>query len=302
MHYVHNLDPILLSLGPLTVRWYGFMYLTGFTLAFFWFRKKYRDGFWSQDPAQSQDLITYLMIGMIIGARFLYVFIYNPEILQESFWNLFAVWQGGLSYHGAALGFIVAMFLYAKKYKIDFFHVTDYVVHGAALGVFFGRIGNFINGELYGRVSDVPWAVVFPTGGNSPRHPSQIYQSLGEGLSVFIILLLIERWERSRGNAPQKLSSPRIASAIEEKKDTKNTPKQTTQVWKRTGVMGFSYLALYGIARFVVEFFREPDVQMGYYFGWMTMGQILCSIMIIVGVAGAIARIRASKGFEFEVQ
>ena len=278
--YVHNIDPIIFSLGPLSVRWYGLMYLIGFTAAYFYLKRQHQLGRWALNPLKTQDLFTYLLVGMLLGARSIYVLIYNPEILKESFWNLFAVWQGGLSYHGAALGFTLAMLLFARREKIHFFHLADHVTTGAALGVFFGRFGNFTNGELYGRVTDVPWAVIFPDGGASPRHPSQIYQSLCEGLLVFLILLLVQKREVKKGFAPNG--------------------QEKVHRWKRTGVLASVYFTLYGVARFGIEFFREPDAQLGYYFGWMTMGQILCTLMILIGLSFLVYRIKKPLPIEYQ--
>lgn len=283
-HYVHNLDPVLFSLGPLTVRWYGVMYLVGFSLAFLFLRRRHRLGLWKLNSLQTQDLITYLLAGMLIGARAVYVLVYNPEILEDGFWNLFAVWQGGLSYHGAAFGFALAMLIYGRIHRVGFFHLADNVSMGAALGVFFGRIGNFINGELYGRVTDVPWGVIFPDGGPQPRHPSQLYQGLAEGLLVLAILLLIEKLEIRKGMAP----------------DPKSPQKEKR--WARTGALASCYCILYGIARFSIEFFREPDAQLGYYFGWMTMGQILCLLMILIGTIVLIYRIRKPIPISYTVE
>lgn len=279
-YYVHKIDPIIFSLGPLTVRWYGLMYLVGFFLAYLYLKRQYRVGRWALPPLKTQDLFTYLLTGMLVGARMIYVLVYNREILDEGWWKVFAVWEGGLSYHGAALGFTVAMLAFAKREKIHFFHLADHVCTGAALGVLFGRIGNFINGELYGRATDVPWAVIFPDGGLRPRHPSQIYQGLCEGLLIFIILLVFQKWEVKKGNAPSA---------------TDPNPKK----WKRTGLMASIYFALYGVARFCIEFFRQPDPQLGFYFGWMTMGQILCTIMILVGTIVLIYRIKKPLPIEY---
>lgn len=283
-HYIHNLDPTFLSLGPVTIRWYGLMYLVGFTSGYFLVKRKFRLGLCALQPEQQQDLITYLLAGMLIGARSVYVLIYNPEILQDSFWNLFAVWQGGLSYHGAAIGFAVAMWLYGRKIKVEFFHICDYVCLAAGLGVFFGRIGNFINGELWGRTTDVPWGVIFSNtgGGPLPRHPSQLYQAIGEGLLLMILLLLIEKREVRKGFAPNP-------------KDQ----KKKTHLWKRTGIMGSSYLIFYGASRFMTEFFRQPDPQLGFYFGWMSMGQILCLMMILIGTIVLFSRIKKPRKMEY---
>lgn len=278
-HYIHNLDPIIFSLGPLTIRWYGTLYLVGFFAGYLYLKRQYRLGRWALDSLKTQDLITYLVLGMILGARSVYVFIYNPEILSESIWNLFKVWEGGLSYHGAALGFTIAMLLFARREKVHFFHLADFVCICSGLGVFFGRLGNFVNGELYGRVTTVPWGIVFPEGGSSPRHPSQLYQAFCEGLLVFIVLVLVKKLELKRGFAPD--GSGKV------------------HVWKRTGLLASIYFILYGLGRFVVEFYRQPDTQLGYYFGWMTMGQILCSLMIIIGFGFLVYRIKKPLPIEY---
>ena len=286
-HYIHNLDPIIFSIGPLSVRWYGVMYLVGFTAAYLLLNRRYKQGLCALNSIQIQDIITYLLAGMLIGARSVYVFVYSPEILKDGFFNIFAVWQGGLSYHGAALGFTVAMALYGRRHKIGFLHLADNVTIGAALGVFFGRIGNFINGELYGRATDLPWGVIFPDGGPHPRHPSQLYQGICEGLIVLLVLTLINKYEILKGFAPhpsEKLSG-----------------KNKTKKWRRTGILASWYCILYGLARFLIEFVREPDAQLGYYFGWMTMGQILCLLMIAIGTIVLIWRIRKPVAIEYEV-
>ena len=282
-HWVDNLNPILFHLGPVTVRWYGVMYLIGFILGYLLLRNRYKKGLFALSPLQTQDLITYLLAGMLVGARTVYVFVYNPVIIKHNFWNLFAVWQGGLSYHGAAIGFAVSMWLFGRKHKVGFLHLADNVSLGAGIGVFFGRMGNFINGELFGRVTDVPWGVIFPRGGGPlPRHPSQIYQGVCEGLLVFVAVSMVEKLERRHGQAP----TPGEPSSVDKKKKT------ATYGWKRTGVMASCYVIFYGIARFVIEFFRQPDPQLGFYFGWITMGQILCLLMIVIGTLVLIRRIK----------
>jgi phosphatidylglycerol:prolipoprotein diacylglycerol transferase len=167
----------------------------------------------------------------------------------------------------------------------------DNVVVGGALGVFFGRLGNFINGELPGRVTDVPWAIIFPGYGSEPRHPSQLYQAFGEGLFVFFGILLLERFLRSKNLAPQPVY------AIEGSKKEKPVVVR----WNRVGMMCGSYLIFYGIARFVCEFFREPDQQLGYYLSFLSMGQILCILMILGGSGLLFARLRKPVGEEYKV-
>lgn len=259
-YYVHDIDPVILKLGVIQIRWYGLMYVLGFFAGYFLFVRRWKKKRFALNPEQSQLLLTYLMIGMILGARFFYVLVYDYWAYVESPLSVLAIWRGGLSYHGAAIGFIVACIVASKKLKIGFFHIMDNVVLAAAFGVFLGRFGNFANGELVGRVTDVPWAVIFPAIDSMPRHPSQIYQSLTEGLLTFFILLLIERREILKGFAPK-----------------------SGGVFKRTGIMCTSYLILYGIFRFIIEFFRQPDSQLGFFAQYFSMGQILCFIMVLFG-------------------
>lgn len=281
-HYIHHIEPILVSFGPVHVRWYGLMYLIGFVLGYLNMARRYRKGLWALDSEASQTLITYLMIGMMIGARLVYVFVYNPMYYLQNWKEIPAIWMGGLSFHGAAIGFVVAMWLFSRHNKVGFFHLTDGVVLGSALGIFFGRMGNFINGELFGRVTDVPWGVIFPGGGPSPRHPSQLYQGLTEGLIVFLLLHVVQKLEIKRGYAPDPKAVAKMREEAAAK--SKGKAKPVTVGWKRTGIMGTSFLILYAIGRFVVEFFREPDAQLGFFAGYITMGQILCFIMGLIGI------------------
>ncbi len=274
MYYVHHLDPVLLSAGPLQIRWYGLMYLVGFVSGYFLLVRRYKRGLFVLNPEQIQNLITYIMLGMMVGARLLYVTVYNPSYYWENPIEIPAIWHGGLSFHGAALGFIVAVFLYARHYGYQFYQLMDTVVLGSAQGIIFGRLGNFINGELPGRVTTIPWGIIFPDSGPLPRHPSQLYQAFCEGLGVLILLHIIQWWEQKKGYAPNGQNFELTS---------KPTKKTQTIVWKRTGILSTWFLILYGIGRFIVEFYREPDTQLGYFFGWMTMGQILCSLMIIAG-------------------
>ncbi len=274
-YYIHQINPILLDLGPLQVRWYGLMYLVAYFVGYLLLMNRYKKGLNILNSEGNQALITYIMIGMIIGARLVYVAVYNPMYYMHHPSEIIAVWQGGLSFHGAALGYIVATLLFCKHYKIQFYHIMDNIVVAAALGITFGRFGNFINGELYGRIAHVPWAVIFPSGGPEPRHPSQLYQAFGEGFAVFLILLLIQKREQKKGFAPA-LKQSDIDEAVQKNKKLKIE-------WHRTGVLACSFLILYGVARFIVEFFREPDAQLGFFAQYFSMGQILCFLMIIAG-------------------
>lgn len=285
-YWTHNLDPVFFALGPLKVHWYGTMYLVGFVLGYYLLVYRWKTGKLALNPENIQALITYLMLFMILCARLGYVLVYDPWNYLENPGDIFAIWKGGLSYHGAAIGFMLACIFAAKQFQVSFFHIADNVVFGSALGVIFGRIGNFINGELAGRITDVPWAVIFPVAGPEPRHPSQLYQALGEGLCLFIILILLEKWEAKKGYAP---SYKQLALKANQKKKTSpkkkkaKKPESVMVEWSRSGILCGAYIMGYGVIRFIVEFFRQPDAQLGFFAHYFSMGQILCTLMIMIG-------------------
>lgn len=244
-------DPVAISLGPVKVHWYGLMYVLAFLTAYALatYRAKTRDG-WTADMVS--DLVFYGAIGVILGGRIGYVLFYEfGKFLENPLW-LFQVWTGGMSFHGGFLGVMLAMVLFARKYQKTPFQTLDFIAPCVPTGLFFGRIGNFIGGELVGRPVDnlnYPLAMIFPHVDNLPRHPSQLYQALGEGILLFILLWWFSAKPR-----------PRMAvSAI--------------------------FLMGYGLARFFVEFFREPDADQGFILlGWVTKGQLLSFPMIIIGL------------------
>ena len=244
-------DPVAVSLGPVKIHWYGLMYVLAFLFAYglATYRSKQRDG-WT--PEMVSDLLFYGALGVILGGRIGYVLFYEfSQFLADPLW-LFKVWTGGMSFHGGFLGVVVAMVFFARKYKKTAFQTLDFIAPCVPTGLMFGRIGNFIGGELVGRPVEnlnYPLAMIFPHVDQLPRHPSQLYQALGEGLLLFIVLW----WFSSRPR-------PRMAvSAV--------------------------FLMGYGLARFFVEFFREPDVDQGFILlGWVTKGQMLSFPMILIGL------------------
>jgi phosphatidylglycerol---prolipoprotein diacylglyceryl transferase len=246
---VVDLNPILLSLGPLEIRWYGLMYVIAFVVGGVLAKKLCDVGFMQLAREKVDTMITYIIIGMFLGARLAYVFIYNWNYFSQRPLEIFYVWQGGLSFHGALAGILISCYFFSRHNKIPYAQTMDTIALAGAQGLFWGRIGNFINGELYGRVTDASIGMIFPAGGPFPRHPSQLYEAFAEGLLLTIILWLFLKRVRFYG----------ILSSI--------------------------FLAGYGFFRFIIEYFREPDAQLGYFFwGTTTMGQILCLIMIGVGV------------------
>lgn len=240
-----SIKPYIVKLGPLQLRWYGMMYLMGFLASYLLFRyqnKKRNLGISGEDM---EGLYFYMIAGLVIGARLGYVVFYNLGQYIRNPLEIFAVWHGGMSFHGGLIGSIVAMVIFTRSRKLDSWVVCDMVVASGPIGLFLGRMGNFINAELYGRPSDVPWAMVFPGGGPMPRHPSQLYEALLEGVLMFIIIW----WAKDR--------------------------------IKTRGAILPLFLALYGVFRFGVEFVREPDMHMGFVLGSFTMGQVLSASMVI---------------------
>ena len=240
-----DIDPIIFALGPLKVRWYGLMYVIGFLLAW-WLARRRAEKSWSViKPEQVDDLLFYGMLGVIIGGRLGYSLFYGFDQLISDPLYLLKITEGGMSFHGGLAGVMIAMWLYGRKLGVRFWAMLDFVAPITPLGLFFGRVGNFINGELWGKPTDVPWA--FNVGGQS-LHPSMLYEALLEGLVLFVILWLFTGRER-----PYR------------------------------SVAGL-FLILYGVFRFAVEFVRVPDSHIGYLaLDWLTMGQVLTLPMIIVG-------------------
>ncbi len=243
-----HFDPVALHIGPFSVRWYGLSYLVGILLAWGLGRYRARQPGSYVHPVFLDDLIIYCAFGVLLGGRLGYILFYNLSYYLSHPLDVLAIWQGGMAFHGGVLGVIAAFFVFGHLRYKDPIRLADFICPLLPPGLFFGRLGNFINGELWGRVTDAPWGMIFPGAGPLPRHPSQLYEAFLEGLVLFVVLW----WYSSK---PRGRFGP---SAV--------------------------FLLGYGLARFVVEFFREPDAHLGYLaFGWLTMGQILCLPMIIGG-------------------
>ncbi len=241
-------DPVMLSIGPLQLRWYGMMYVLGILSA--WLLGRYRANKpWNKwSAANLDDFITWAIIGVVVGGRLGYVFFYNADFYFSNPLKVFAVWEGGMSFHGGLIGVSLACWVFGRVNKMSFLEVTDFIAPLVPPGLFFGRIGNFINAELWGRYTNLPWAMPFPGAGAYPRHPSQLYEAALEGMVLFSIL-----WWYS--------SKPRP-----------------------TGCIGALFLLGYGCFRFIVEFAREPDAHLGFIaLNWLSMGQLLCLPMMATG-------------------
>lgn len=248
------IDPVIFGIGPLQVRWYGLMYVLGFGASYFLVRKQINDRGDTKLAEHFENLNLVLILGVILGGRLGYVLFYNFGYYLKNPLQIAATWQGGMSFHGACLALIIAGWLFCRSKKLSFWKTADMYVVTIPIGLGLGRIGNFINGELYGRITDVPWGVIFPGAGPLPRHPSQLYEALLEGVALFLLLWFLRQ---------------------------KTSAKSTS--WPH-GTMLALFLGGYGVFRFIVEFFREPDPQIGFVLGPFTTGQLLSSLMILGGL------------------
>lgn len=248
-----NFDPVAIELGPIAVHWYGLMYVFGFLGVYLLWSYRARtypefaESKWNSELIS--DLIFYGALGAVVGGRLGYVLFYKPAEYLANPLEIFLINQGGMSFHGGLLGVIAALFLFSRKIKLSFLHVCDFVAPAAPLGLFFGRMGNFINQELWGKTTTLPWGMVFTNGGDLPRHPSMVYEALLEG-----VLLLIVLWFLSRKPRPY-------------------------------GFLSGVFLIGYSLSRIVVELVRVPDAHLNYlFFDWVTMGQLLSMPMLLLGL------------------
>ena len=246
MIFQHHLNPAILHIGPIQITWYGLMYVIAFILASHLFRKFSKEKTLHLTFKQIDTLMLYGFLGLLIGARLFYILFYNFHFYLEHPSELLTLQIRGLSFHGGLLGIIIAVIFFAKKHHRSFWNISGHVVIAAPLGIMMVRLGNFINGELYGRLTNGSWGVIFPDGGPHPRHPSQLYEAFSEGILLFFIMYFTQhRWKPHH--------------------------------------RGPLFLILYGCFRFLMEFFREPDAQLGFIMAHLSMGQILCLIMIFSG-------------------
>ncbi|MCF8056624.1 MAG: prolipoprotein diacylglyceryl transferase [Desulfocapsa sp.] len=248
-----TIDPVIFSLGPLQIRWYGLMYVLGFSVSYVLVQKQIRNFSYKDLEPWFENLNLVLILSVVIGGRLGYVLFYNFSYYLQHPLEIPATWTGGMSFHGACIGVLLGGWLYVRKKKLDFWKCADIYAVTIPVGLGLGRLGNFINGELFGRVSTVPWAMAFPGGGPQPRHPSQLYEMLLEGFLLFAILWTL-----------------------------KTRPWENKKNWPH-GSMTALFLIAYGCFRMFVELFREPDQHIGFLLGFITMGQLLSSLMIMTG-------------------
>ncbi len=245
-----NIDPVIFEFGPLAIRWYSVSYIAGILLG-----SLYADWLNKKPPIDNSlkvfdDFMVWLILGIILGGRLGYVLFYNISYYATNPLEILQVWQGGMSFHGGFLGVVVATFLFCKKYKVKIWILLDLLACAAPIGLFFGRIANFINGELYGRVTDSPLGMIFPYAGNFPRHPSQLYEAVLEGVILFTLLAYLAIFTKAR---------------------------------QKTGLVSGVFVLGYAVSRGIVEFFREPDAHIGFLFANITTGQLLSIPMGLLG-------------------
>ena len=251
--FIHNFDPVLINLGYFELRWYSLAYIVGISIGWWLGKKILSFKIKNQNVSCSYEdfdnLIFYVVLSLVIGGRIGYVLFYNFDYYLNYPTEILKIWQGGMSFHGGLIGVILATYLFAKNKNLETFIFLDIIACVAPIGLFLGRIANFINGELYGKPTNQPWSVIFPDIDNIPRHPSQLYEAFLEGIILFVILILV--------------------------------------TFNKKIINGYSsifFLILYGLFRITCERFREPDIQVGYLFDMFSMGSILSLIMIIAGV------------------
>ena len=254
-----NIDPIAFAIGPVAIHWYGLAYVAGIMIGWYYARLiAGNDSLWPGNvspitKAQLDDFVVWVALGVVLGGRIGYILFYDMPAIIESPIRAIQIWNGGMSFHGGLAGTTIAMIIFAKRNKIPLWNLFDIVAAVVPVGLFFGRIANFINGELWGRLTDVPWAVVFPTGGPFARHPSQLYEAGLEGIVLVLVLAALIYGMKA-------LKTPGFVAGV--------------------------FVCGYALSRIFVEFFREPDAQLGYLLGtnWLTMGMVLSSPMILLGL------------------
>ena len=246
-----DISPIIFSIGPIAIRWYSMAYLVGIVSAWFLVSKNIKKYNLPISKENLEDLVFYVTMGIVLGGRIGYVLFYGTDTFLKNPLEIFAIWHGGMSFHGGILGVIVAVYLCSKKIKYPFLSLTDLVALYTPIGIFLGRLANFANDELWGRITNVPWAIRFPNGGYLPRHPSKIYEALSEGVLMFIALNLLWRIPFVRQNK---------------------------------GIVSGAFLLLYSLFRSIMEQFREPDAQIGFIYQSITMGQLLSFPLIGLGI------------------
>ena len=246
-----NIDPVLIQIGPLAIRWYSLAYIAGIVIGIFYLNFLAKKIKFDLGKNFFDDFLVFSVLGIIVGGRLGYVIIYDLATYCTHPLKILRTWDGGMSFHGGFIGFIIATIIFAKRRRINYWKILDLAACVAPIGIFFGRLANFVNRELVGRITDMPWGIIFPEAGFEPRHPSQIYEALTEGLLLFIIMnILFFKYK----------------------------------LFKKERLLSSMFCILYSVFRFIIESFREPDETVGYIFEYFTMGQIISCIIIIIGL------------------
>lgn len=246
-----EIDPVILAIGPFAIRWYALAYIVGILLGCYLINILNKKPPKLEGLKPFDDLLVYGICGIILGGRLGYVLFYNFSYYLQNPLDIIKIWHGGMSFHGGLIGVILAVYIFSRRKNYPFFQLIDLCAVVAPIGLFFGRIANFINAELYGRATDVPWGIIFPNGGDLPRHPSQIYEALLEGVVLFFVMFFMANYTKAR---------------------------------EKTGTLSGVFLIGYSLSRMFVELFREPDAQIGFFFANITMGQILSLPMLLLGI------------------
>lgn len=247
-----DIDPVIMHVGPLAIRWYSLAYIAGILIGIYYIKYLAKKSNFKLNEDFADSFLLFTIFGIIIGGRLGYVVIYNPTLYIAEPLKILKTWDGGMSFHGGLIGFIIATILFARKYKLNHWKILDLASCVAPIGIFLGRISNFINGELFGRITDSPLGMIFPMGGPFPRHPSQIYEALTEGLLLLLIMnILFFKYN----------------------------------FFKKERLLSGVFCVMYSICRLSVEFFREPDQSVGYILNYFTMGQIISILLALFGIA-----------------
>ncbi len=247
-----NIDPVAVHIGSFGIRWYSLAYMTGILLGWWVIAQETRrKPLENLSKAALDDIMMWAVAGIVLGGRLGHVFFYQPEYYLQHPAEILKVWEGGMSFHGGLIGTAIAFYLFCRKYKINFLALMDLISCAAPIGLFFGRIANFINGELYGRITDAPVGMVFPRGGDLPRHPSQLYEATFEGIVIFIILMFLLK---------------------------------KTGLRDKVGSLSGMFLMMYALARSICEYFREPEIDLAFISNAVTMGQLLSLPMFLLGL------------------
>ena len=244
------IDPVAVEIGPFAIRWYALAYIASLLLGWRYLLHLSREEGAALTPKQVDDLLIWVTLGIVLGGRLGYVLFYNPAHYLAHPGQIAALWRGGMSFHGGLLGVVAALAIFARRRKLKLLALADPLARTMPIGLFLGRVANFINGELYGRPSEAPWAMVFPGGGSEPRHPSQLYEAAGEGVMLFVLL-----WALARSG-----------------------------LGRRPGFLTGAFCAAYGVVRMLAEVFRQPDAHIGFIAGGLTMGQLLSVPLLVLGL------------------